>query len=107
MAHSGRSSPASSDEEISSRLPLMPDPVMPPLSPASDAGRDRLQAPSSRPPSSLAERGLSFAQQVGSQVQDGFYRTIDRHSPGPGPAVRDDRIRSAPNRPVPYFPSEE
>src|SRR5271163_4215045 len=102
MAHSGRSSPASSDEEISSRLPLMPDPVMPPLSPASDVGRDRLQAPSSRPPSSLAEGGLPFAQQVGSQVQDLLYTIIDRLSPRSGPEIRDDRIHSVPSRPMPF-----
>ena len=105
MAHSGRSSDSS--DEVSSRLPLMHDPVMPPLSPASDAGRDRQQAPSSRPPSSLAERGLSFAQQVGSQVQDLLYRAIDRLSPRSGPTIRDDRIHSAPGHPVPYFPPEE
>src|SRR5271163_2440799 len=82
MAHSGRSSLASSDREISSRLPLMPDPVMPPLSPASDAGRDRQQASSSRPPSGLAERSLSIAHQFGPQIQGSLYGTRDRTSPG-------------------------
>src|SRR5271163_1663598 len=82
MAHFSRYSAASSDEEISSKLPRMPIPVIPPLSPASDVGRDRQQESAGRLPSGLAERGFSFAHQVSSQVQDLSYKTIDEISPG-------------------------
>src|SRR5271163_1905567 len=106
MAEGGRS-PHSSDEEITSRLPVMSGPRDNSPSPSSDVELRDSVGSASRPPSSLTERGLAIVQQVGSQMQDLLNRTLGRISPNAEPVQRDERVRSEPRLPRPFFPSDE
>src|SRR5271163_369124 len=106
MAEGGRP-PHSSDEEITSRLPMMSGPRDRSPSPSSDVESRDSVGSASRPTSSLTERGLAIVQQVGSQMQDLLNRTLGRTSPNAEPVQRDERVRSEPRRPRPFFPSEQ
>jgi len=106
MAEGGRSS-HSSDEEITSRLPVMSRPRDLSPSPSSDVELRDSVSNVSRPPSSLTERGLAVAQPVGSDLHDLLNRTLGQISPSAGPIPRDERLKSEPRLPCPFFPSEE
>src|SRR5271163_28878 len=106
MAEGGRP-PHSSDEEITTRLPMMSGPRDRSPSPSSDVESRDSVGSASRPSSSLTERGLAIVQQVGSQMQDLLNRTLGRISPSAEPVQRDERVRSEPRLPRPFFPSEE
>src|SRR5271163_2816870 len=106
MAEGGRP-PLSSDEEITSRLPVMSGPRDRSPSPSSDVELRDSADSASRPPSSLTERGLAIVQQVGSQMQDLLNRTLGRISPSAEPVRRDEREWSEPKFSRPFFPSEE
>src|SRR5271163_1640486 len=106
MAEGGRP-PHSSDDEVTSRLPMMSGPRDRSPSPSSDVELRDSVGSASRPPSSLTERGLAIVQQVGSQMQDLLNRTLGRISPNAEPVQRDERVRSEPRLPRPFFPSDE